>query len=144
MLMLGMVEAGAHRRRRRSCRVNGRARLTGKRILVVEDDWFIANYVADALAGAGAAPVGPVATAEGALDLLERQGAPDAATLDVTLLDGNSVPVARRLADMAVPFMFLTADAGGALPPDLGDRPRLRKPFGGFQVVDALAGMLKG
>lgn len=124
-------------------RVGGGKRLTGKRILIVEDDWFIAGYVSETLEAAGAAPVGPVATAGAALELLEREPAPDAATLDFTLLDGDSVPVARRLAAMEVPFLLLSATTGASLPDDLAARPRLAKPFGGFQVVDALADMIE-
>lgn len=115
-------------------------RLTGRRVLVVEDDWFIAGYVADALAAAGAVPIGPMATVDEALALLD-DCRPDAATLNIDLDGGDSMPVARRLAAMGVPFVFLSGSTG-KLPPDLAARPRLPKPFGGFQVVDAVAALV--
>lgn len=119
----------------------GEARLKGCRVLVVEDDWFIASYVSDALEHAGATVVGPVATAPEALELLEGGPSPAAATLNVTLLDGDSMPVARRLAELGVPFLFLSAKTGAALPPDMALRPRLEKPFAAYQVVDAVGAM---
>lgn len=112
--------------------------LAGRRILIVEDDWFIAGYVADALQDAGATLIGPVASAAEGLALLDREPRPDAATLNFSLIDGTSESVARRLDELGVPFLFLSASASTALPFDLKDRPRLDKPFGGLQVVRAV------
>lgn len=112
--------------------------LAGQRVLVVEDDWFIASYVAEALERAGAAVLGPTPSVSGALALLA-ENRPDAATLNLSLDDGDSTPVARRLAELDVPFLFLSAHAASVLPPDLKARPRLDKPFAGFEVVQALA-----
>lgn len=123
--------------------MNGRADLNGQRVLVVEDDWFIAGYVSDALEEAGAAVVGPVPSSDEALHLLNGDERPSAATLNVRLTDGDSVPVARRLSELGVPFLFLSATADTDLPPDLTGHPRLGKPFAAFQVVEALAGMVR-
>lgn len=116
--------------------------LAGRRVLIVEDDWFIADYVADALGDAGATLLGPVASAADGLALLDKGPPPDAATLNFSLADGSSLPVARRLDEMGVPFLFLSASASTALPPELKDRPRLDKPFAGFQVVQVIEGMV--
>lgn len=116
--------------------------LAGYRVLVVEDDWFIASYVVDALEHAGATVLGPVATAEQGLEIIDHEQAPPhAATLNITLLDGDSVPVARRLAELRVPFLFLSARSSIELPPDFTERPRLDKPFAGYQVVEAVKAM---
>lgn len=120
----------------------GRHTLADHEVLVVEDDWFIASYVSDALQNAGAAVVGPFATAADALRQLEDAHLPRAATLNVRLADGSSEPVARRLDELDVPFLFLSAQGRESLPPDLAARPRLEKPFGGFQVVEAVAALL--
>ena len=117
--------------------------LTGRRVLIVEDDWFIAGYVADALDDAGATLIGPVASAAEGLALLDQGPPPDAATLNFSLTDGTSETVARRLDELGVPFMFRSASASTALPIDLKDRPRLDKPFAGFQVVQAIEEMVR-
>lgn len=116
--------------------------LNGQRVLVVEDDWFIASYVTEALEQAGAAIVGPVASASDALKRLDEEPPPHAATLNVRLLDGDSLPVAQRLAELDVPFLFLSAQTAMSLPPEMAARPRLEKPFAAWQVIEAVGGML--
>lgn len=81
--------------------------LSGRRILVVDDEPLVAMLVEDLLTEAGAQVVGPAATLAAGLDLL-RTGAPDGAVLDVNL-DGVLVyPLAEALARAGVPFVFVT------------------------------------
>jgi CheY-like chemotaxis protein len=62
--------------------------LAGRRILVVEDEPFIAIDLMLAIEDAGAKPIGPATTVREALEMIETQ-APDAAVLDVNLPDGH-------------------------------------------------------
>jgi CheY-like chemotaxis protein len=81
--------------------------LSGRRILVVDDEPLVAMLVEDLLGEAGAQVVGPAATLAAGLDLL-REGAPDGAVLDVNL-DGVLVyPLAEALWDAGVPFVVVT------------------------------------
>ena len=110
--------------------------LAGRRVLVVEDDYFLASDLAGVLNRAGVDVVGPVGTvrdAFGALDLL-----PDAATLDVQLGDETSFPIADELARRGVPFVFATGTAGD-IPAAHGRRPVCRKPVSDADVLGALA-----
>ena len=68
-------------------------RLTGRRVLVVEDEALVAMLVEDALLDAGAAVVGPAATVSEALSLLSKEN-PDVAVLDLNLAGETSTPVA--------------------------------------------------
>ena len=72
-------------------------RLTGRRVLVVEDEALVAMLVEDALLDAGAAVVGPAATVTEALSLLTKE-TPDVAVLDLNLAGETSTPVADALA----------------------------------------------
>ncbi|MCC0807880.1 response regulator [Methylobacterium sp. W2] len=85
-----------------------RRALRGRRILVVEDEYFLADELARGLAEAEAEVIGPIATAEGALDLLEGPAPPDAAILDVNLGGEDVYPVADALLALGVPFLFTT------------------------------------
>src|SRR5262249_18790165 len=79
-----------------------------KRILIVEDDWLIAQALADSFPQAGARVVGPVRSVTSALDAM-RGDLPHAAVLDV-LLDGETTyPVADFLSEHGIPFVFATA-----------------------------------
>ncbi len=101
--------------------------LTGKRILIVEDEYFIAADLKRALAEAGAIVVGPAGTLASAQALVDDDI--DLALLDVNLDGEHSYPLANRLHERAVPFAFLTGYDQWALPPAYRDVPRLDKPF---------------
>lgn len=79
---------------------NSLSSLKGLRILVVEDEPFIAFDLMMAIEEAGAVAVGPAATVAEALDFI-RTHAPDGAILDVNLPDGTVGPVLDMLSGRA-------------------------------------------
>jgi CheY-like chemotaxis protein len=98
------------------------------RILVVEDEGLVADYLQEVLQAAGYSICGPAARVSEALQLIERDR-PDAALLDVYLRGETSVPVARVLAEKSVPFAFMTGYLLHDLVHDLHGRPVLTKPL---------------
>ena len=100
----------------------------GRRILIVEDEWLIAETMAQTLRDYGYEIVGPVASVESACRAIEHSP-PDAALLDVSLGAGEtSYPVARRLASSGVRFAFLTGYAQLNLPGEFRGSTLLSKP----------------
>lgn len=89
--------------------------LVGRRVLAVEDEYFLADELARALRGAGALVLGPLPSVKAALDLLERE-VPDVAVLDVNLGGERADPVADALQARGIPFMFTTGYDQSALP----------------------------
>lgn len=81
--------------------------LKGKRILLVEDEYLIALMAEDMLKTLGAEVVGVVATVEAALTLIKDIDI-DCAVLDVNLKNGTSDPIATRLAQDGIPYIFAT------------------------------------
>jgi two-component system, chemotaxis family, sensor kinase Cph1 len=116
--------------------------LRGQRILVVEDDAFLAMTVDDMLRAAGADVVGPAAT----LDSARQHVAQDqlsAAILDIRLNGDEVWPVARLLANSDVPFVFYTGHFDAStLPAEWAERPILSKPARTAQILDALADLV--
>jgi DNA-binding response OmpR family regulator len=110
-----------------------RGALSGKRVLVVEDEYFIATDLQRLLENAGAEVVGPAADLAAALALV--QARLDAAVLDVNLDGVLCYPLAERLSEAAVPYVFVTGDDSWALPAAFQDRPRIAKPFAAASVV---------
>ncbi|MBN8808250.1 MAG: response regulator [Sphingomonas sp.] len=108
--------------------------LAGKRILVVEDEYFIASDLKAALTRADAIVVGPAGNLDRALALAE--GEVDAALLDVNLEGSFSYAIADRLAARDVPYLFLTGYDSWALPDAYRDAPRAAKPFSTPAVLD--------
>jgi two-component SAPR family response regulator len=86
-------------------------RLAGCRILVVEDDPLIAMSLDCTLSEAGAEIIGPAHNVAHALQLMEAS-TPDAAVLDYRLENGTSAPIAKRLGEVQVPFLFYTSFRG--------------------------------
>lgn len=80
--------------------------LKGCRVLVVEDDYFIASGLADALRAAGADIIGPVANVRAAFDVLGELI--DVCSLDFRLGSETSLPIADELERRGVPFIFAT------------------------------------
>ncbi len=112
--------------------------LAGRRVLVVEDEYFVACDFCDWLEAAGAVIVGPAPDAAQACALLVSQR-PDAAVIDINLGDGASYEVASRLADLQIPFAFATGYEEPSLPPELRTRPRLLKPASARHLVDMVS-----
>lgn len=80
----------------------------GHTVLILEDEAIIGLDLADGLSAAGYAVAGPFADAGTALERLN-EARPDAAVLDIDLGGGRtSLPVAERLAELGIPFLFLT------------------------------------
>lgn len=105
------------------------ASLHGRRILVVEDEYLLADDLRQTLESLGIEVVGPVATVAQALELLESEEAPDGAMLDVNLQGDAVFPVLDLLRERAVPFVLTTGYDGWALPAAYADAPRCVKPL---------------
>jgi CheY-like chemotaxis protein len=112
--------------------------LSGRRILVVEDDMLIRLTLEDMLAELGCESVSTAATIDQAMGLIEAH-AFDVATLDVNLRGATSYPVADILANLGVPYVFSTGYGEHSLRDGYRDRPILKKPFLYEQLAETLA-----
>ncbi|MEH3048410.1 response regulator [Sphingomonas adhaesiva] len=112
--------------------------MTGKRILIVEDEYFIASDLKRALGDQDAVVLGPVGSLDAGLAAVAAAEPIDLAVLDVNLDGAESYPIADRLAELGVPFMFVTGYDDWAMPRAYRDTPRLAKPFPPGAVVRAI------
>jgi DNA-binding response OmpR family regulator len=109
------------------------------RVLVVEDEWLIADEVCHQLLKAGYRVVGPVPSVREALSFIDDDEV-DAALLDYRLNDEDSHQIAEELAAHDIPFAFLT----GLDPKEIEycrKHPCLQKPISTeilLRMVDAL------
>ena len=118
--------------------MNPARELSGRSVLVVEDDYYLATDAETALMKAGASVVGPCARSSDAISLLEASH-PDCAIVDINLGSGPSYEVAASLRASSVPFLFITGYDAGAIPPEFSDVERLEKPVNVSRMVHALA-----
>ena len=112
------------------------------RVLVVEDEFYIADEMALALRTLGAEVVGPVPTKDKALALLASEEAIDAAVLDINLKGQAAYHVADALAERGVPFVFATGYDQAAVPPSYQAVPRWEKPFDPKALAQALPSVM--
>ena len=117
--------------------------LSGYRILLVEDEYFLADDMMRALKSAGAEIAGPVDTREGALGFIEAASPLDGAILDINLHGKMSFEVASALQARSIPFVFTTGYDQAAIPPEFADVPRWEKPFDPAALARALPSLLK-
>lgn len=112
--------------------------LSGLRVLLVEDDYYLAADASHAVENAGGQVIGPFGNASDALDALASGGA-DVAVLDINLGSGPSFALARQLQSSEVPIVFATGYDSGVLPEDLRTVTRLQKPFQSRELVECLS-----
>jgi DNA-binding response OmpR family regulator len=97
-------------------------------VLIVEDEFFQADDVADVLTREGAVIVGPCRDADAALRELD--AAPiDLAVLDINLGGGPGFTVADALKARGVPFVFATGYGAATVPDRFADHARYEKPY---------------
>jgi FixJ family two-component response regulator len=109
--------------------VENGAELEGLCVLVVEDEFLLAMELEALLEQRGWRVLGPVATVDRALAMLD-QHRPAIAVLDVNLKGRRATPLAAALQDRGVPFVLVTGYSDMQLnEPELKGRPRLEKPL---------------
>jgi PAS domain S-box-containing protein len=115
--------------------------LSGQKILVVEDDYYMASDLASALRGAGADVLGPCPSEDAALSLLESE-TPTSAVLDLNLGGGGPrFEIARKLKSRNIPFIFLTGYDPEAIPDDMHSVVRLQKPLPLREIIAAISAL---
>jgi CheY-like chemotaxis protein len=116
------------------------ALLRGFRVMVVEDDFLIADDFSRRLLSLGATVIGPAATLDGAHALYESTPDIDAAVLDINLRGTLIFPFAQRLEADGVPFVFCTGYGDDPISECLRHVTRFEKPLShqGFAAMAAL------
>jgi two-component SAPR family response regulator len=105
------------------------ARLSGRRILILEDEAMVSLLLEDMIEDFGAELAGSFSRLERALAAMENGLQVDVALLDVNVAGERSFPLAAVLTGKSVPFVFTTGYDRSGLPAEWRDAPSLRKPF---------------
>lgn len=112
--------------------------LSGLRVMLAEDEYFVAMAVETVLAQQGCVVVGPCEALPRAMDVA-RTGDFDAAVLDINLNGQLVFPVAEILTERGIPFIFTTGYTHDSMLPEAWRKsPRLTKPYDEGRLVGAL------
>ena len=112
--------------------------LRSRCVLIVEDEYFLANDLERGFKQAGIGIVGPVPSLAQAMALVQDKTI-DLAVLDI-MLDGDKVyDVADALIGRGVPVLFVTGYDRSDIPSRYADVPMCQKPVGADEVIAALS-----
>jgi CheY-like chemotaxis protein len=115
--------------------------LTGKTILVVEDEMLIMMLAEDYLHQMGCTSILVAGTTRQALDTIADHDI-DAAMVDMNLHGETSDAVADALSDKGVPFLFVTGYVSPSLAERHTHRHILNKPYAAGQLSALFADLL--
>lgn len=108
------------------------------RVLVVEDEYMLADELATELADLGALVLGPVGTVEDALAAIAAEPDMDGAILDANLRGEMVFPAADLLLERGVPFVFTTGYHASVFPSRFDHIVRCEKPISMKRVTAAI------
>lgn len=108
--------------------------LLGRRVLIVEDRFFVADDLSRIMTRHGAEVAGVAADVDEATSLAAAE-ALDIAVLDVDLRGRDVFEVVAVLEGRRVPFVFVTGYSGSQLPEKYRGSPLVSKPFSEPELI---------
>lgn len=123
--------------------MDARHRLRDRTILIAEDDYLIAEDLAEGLRQVGARVLGPVPDSKDALRLIEQQR-PACVLVNALLQGAPAMELARRLRQLKIPWVVVSTYNLEALPPEFREVPCVAKPYEIDTVVEAVATAMQG
>jgi DNA-binding LytR/AlgR family response regulator len=105
------------------------APLAGRRMLVIEDEYFLADDLARDLAALGAEILGPVGDFADAERIVKSETPIDAALVDINIKSELIYPLAHTLRARNVPFVFTTGYDRNSVAGGFEDVPVWEKPI---------------
>jgi CheY-like chemotaxis protein len=112
------------------------------RILVVEDEYMLADDLCSDLRDAGAAIIGPAGSVDDALRLVTSGAKIDGAILDINLRGKMVFPVADILIERRVPLILATGYDTQAIPGRYSGVVRCEKPVSINKIVEVLGRLI--
>ena len=111
--------------------------LAGWRVLVVEDEYVLAERLAQSLRQFGAKVIGPIGNLSDAMRQIETGGF-EIAVIDLNLQGEMAFPLASKLQQQGIPYVFATGYEREAVPPEFASVTHWEKPFDEDMLVDSL------
>jgi len=117
--------------------------LSGCRVLIVEDEYFLAHDLAAVLKAHGAQVFGPIGELSEAIEAVDRDGF-DVAILDINLRDHATYRLADELLRQHIPFLFATGYSAEVIPERFRHIRRWEKPYEVPGIIRDVAVMCSG
>ncbi|MGH6925393.1 MAG: response regulator [Propylenella sp.] len=111
------------------------------RVMVVEDEFIIADEIAAIVEDSGHEVVGPFGTIDEATATLSAADKPDLAILDADVRGKSSAPLADKLRSLGVPVCLCTGYRSGDLRSAFGEVAVLQKPVSPRALMTVIQGV---
>ena len=118
-------------------------KLSGCRVLIVEDEHLLAMDLEDTLKTHGAHIIGPYGNLDAAYRRAERDHF-DVGIIDINLRDDAAYPVADELMRQHIPFCFCTGYDASVVPDRFAGARVFRKPYDTSEVVEHIGLLWRG
>lgn len=115
---------------------------SARRVLIVEDEMFVAMLIEDMLSELGHEVAGMASRVSTALPLIDTLDF-DLAILDVNLAGEMSFPIADAIARKGLPYLFASGYGRQGIVPAHSHRPVLSKPFSSGDLQSAIRSALQ-
>lgn len=115
--------------------------LRGKHVLVVEDEYMIADDLASELRNACVEVIGPAASLPQAMRLIAQTDRLDAAVLDINLRETLAFPLIDQLIEAGVRVLISSGYDEAMIPERYRHLPRCEKPVSPRKLLLAAAGL---
>src|ERR1043166_871571 len=122
---------------------SGQTPLKGRRILVIEDEYFLAEDICLVLRDLGADIIGPAGEVGDAIGIVNSAEIIDAAVLDVNVKDVSILPGADRLRARNIPFVFTTGYDRSAIDVRFKDIKLFEKPINVTAMARSLGELIQ-
>jgi CheY-like chemotaxis protein len=116
--------------------------LTGCRILVVEDEYFIAEEIKVLLVKLGAVVIGPLSDQFEAIEVLSDVEI-DCAVLDIDIRGRAVFPLTRALRQRDIPWLYASGYSESLVPEEWRGRAHVEKPIVSEALVASIQGILR-
>jgi DNA-binding NtrC family response regulator len=117
--------------------------LSGKSILIVEDEFLIGLMLIKEIADAGGTSIGPATSVAEALKEIESRII-DLVILDAKLVDGSGAELAVCLEERRIPYVVVSGYDKVNLPDELRRAPFISKPISVPVLLEAIEGLNAG
>ncbi|CAM3493469.1 response regulator [Paracoccus nototheniae] len=112
--------------------------LAGRRILVVEDEFFLCLDICQQIESYGGVVVGPAPTLKEGFAVLQEKPLPDGGILNIRLGSELAYPLADDLLAAGVPVIFASSEDKASIPEKYAGIPLVPKPINMMIVAEKL------
>ena len=114
------------------------SRFAGRRVLVVEDEYILADDLRQILDQNGFEALGPLPSMAEALGIINNDERIDCAIMDINLRGEVAFPLSSALMKRKIPFLFTTGYGSAQIPSEFNSIARLEKPFMASELISEI------